>query len=362
MKRTPFYDLHVKSGAKIVPFAGYEMPVQYTSIIEEHKKVRSSVGVFDVSHMGEFIVTGKNAQSFLQKLTVNDVTKLVPGRAQYSAMCYDDAGIVDDLLVYKLAENHFMVVVNASNIEKDFRWMNNHLLPDVELKDESDATALLAVQGPKAELTLQKLTAVNLSSIEYYHFSKGICADVEMILSRTGYTGEPGFEIYFPVEHAEKVWNAVFAAGKECGIAPIGLGARDTLRLEMGYCLYGNDIDQTTNTLEAGLGWITKLSKGDFVSKTALEKVKAEGIKRKLVGMMLHGKAVARHGYTVHVNGDKVGTVTSGTFSPSLERGIAMGYVAAEHAAAGSSVGIDIRGTLTEAEIVAFPFLHSSKG
>jgi aminomethyltransferase len=358
MKRTPFYDLHVKAGAKIVPFAGFEMPVQYTSIIEEHKKVRSSVGVFDVSHMGEFIVAGKNAQSFLQKLTVNDVSKLTPGRAQYSAMCYDDAGIVDDLLVYKLAENHFMVVVNASNIEKDFRWMNNHLLPDVELKDESDATALLAIQGPKAELTLQKLTTVNLSSIEYYHFVKGSCADVEMILSRTGYTGEPGFEIYFPVEHAEKVWNAVFKAGKEFGITPIGLGARDTLRLEMGYCLYGNDIDQTTNTLEAGLGWITKFSKGDFISKAALEKVKAEGLKRKLVGMMLPGKAVARHGYTIHINGDKVGAVTSGTFSPSLERGIAMGYVTAEHAAAGSSVDIDIRGTLTEAEIVAFPFLH----
>lgn len=368
MKRTPFYDLHVKAGAKIVPFGGYEMPVQYTSIIEEHKKVRSSVGVFDVSHMGEFIVTGKNAQSFLQNLTVNDVAKLSPGRAQYSAMCYEDGGIVDDLLVYKIAENHFMVVVNASNIEKDFRWMNNHLLPDVELKDESDATALLAIQGPNAERTMQKLTSVKLSEIEYYHFTNGTCADTTMLLSRTGYTGEPGFEIYFPAAFAERIWNAVFDAGNEFGIAPIGLGARDTLRLEMGYCLYGNDIDQTTNTLEAGLGWITKFSKGDFIGKPVLEKIKAEGVTRKLVGMVLPGKTVARHGYTIHacsaasgISGEKIGTVTSGTFSPSLEKGIAMGYVSAEQAVVGNSVCIDIRGTLTEAKIVAFPFLQSAK-
>ncbi len=358
MKRTPFYTQHQHMGAKIVPFGGYEMPVQYTSIIAEHKKVRSSVGVFDVSHMGEFLVKGTNALAFLQKITVNDVAKLVPGRAQYSAMCYDDGGIVDDLLVYKLGENHFMVVVNASNIDKDFQWMNNHLLPDVELRNESDATALLAIQGPKAERTLQKLTPVNLASIEYYHFAKGTCAGVEMIISRTGYTGEPGFEIYFSSEHAEKIWTAVFDAGKEFEIAPIGLGARDTLRLEMGYCLYGNDIDQTTNTLEAGLGWITKLSKGEFISKPVLEKVKAEGVKRKLVGMALPGKTVARHGYAVQANGNKVGAVTSGTFSPSLEQGIAMGYVAAEHAVTGNTVAIDIRGSLTEAKIVAFPFLH----
>ncbi len=357
MKRTPFYEIHRQLGAKIVPFGGFEMPVQYSSIIEEHKAVRSGVGVFDVSHMGEFTVKGKNALAFLQRVTVNDVAKLVPGQAQYSAMCYDNAGIVDDLLVYKIADNHFMVVVNASNIDKDFQWMKGHLMPDVELRDDSDSIALLAIQGPKSQSTLQKLTPVNLSSLQYYYFTQGSVGGVEMIISRTGYTGELGFEIYFPVAHAEKIWKAIFEAGKEFGIAPVGLGARDTLRLEMGFCLYGNDIDQTTNTLEAGLGWITKINKGDFIGKPVLEKAKAEGLGRKLVGIVIEEKAFPRHGYTIQSNGTSIGSVTSGTFSPSLEKGIALGYVTAASASVGYPLQIEVRGKAVPGKVTALPFL-----
>ena len=357
MKRTPFYEIHQQLGAKIVPFGGFEMPVQYKGIMEEHKAVRGSVGVFDVSHMGEFFVTGKNALAFLQRVTVNDVAKLVPGQAQYSAMCYDNAGIVDDLLVYKIADNHFMVVVNAANIDKDFQWMHDHLMPDVDLRNESDGIALLAIQGPKSLATLQKLTPVDLTAIEYYHFTKGAVSGVEMTISRTGYTGELGFEIYFPVAHAQKIWKAIFDAGKEFGISPVGLGARDTLRLEMGYCLYGNDIDQTTNTLEAGLGWITKLKKGNFIGRDVLEKVKTEGLKRKLVGIVVEEKAVPRHGYALHAGGANIGIVTSGTFSPSLEKGIAMGYVQAGKAEPDAAVNIDVRGKMVVGTITPLPFL-----
>ena len=357
MKRTPFYDIHRQLGAKIVPFGGFEMPVQYSSIIEEHKTVRTAVGVFDVSHMGEFTVTGKNALAFLQQVTVNDVSKLVPGQAQYSAMCYENAGIVDDLLVYKIGDNHFMVVVNASNIDKDFQWMKSHVMPDVDIRDDSDSIALLAIQGPQSQSTLQKLTPVNLSSLAYYHFTRGSVGGVEMIISRTGYTGELGFEIYFPVAHAEKIWNAIFEAGKEFGIAPVGLGARDTLRLEMGFCLYGNDIDQTTNTLEAGLGWITKINKGDFIGKPVLEKAKATGLGRKLVGIVIEEKAFPRHGYTIQVNGSSIGSVTSGTFSPSLEKGIALGYVPSASASVGSPLQIEVRGKAVPGKVAALPFL-----
>jgi len=357
VKRTPFYGIHRQLGAKIVPFGGFEMPVQYSSIIEEHKAVRSGVGVFDVSHMGEFTVKGKNALAFLQRITVNDVAKLVPGQAQYSAMCYDNAGIVDDLLVYKIADDHFMVVVNASNIDKDFQWMKAHVMPDVELRDDSDSIALLAIQGPKSQSTLQKLTPVNLGSLQYYHFAQGSVGGIDMVISRTGYTGELGFEIYFPVAHAEKIWKAIFEAGKEFGIAPVGLGARDTLRLEMGFCLYGNDIDQTTNTLEAGLGWITKINKGDFIGKTVLEKAKAEGLGRKLVGIVIEEKAFPRHGYTIQSNGTSIGSVTSGTFSPSLEKGIALGYVTAASASVGNSLQIEVRGKVVPGKVAALPFL-----
>ncbi len=360
MKRTPFYEIHVKLGAKIAPFAGFEMPIQYEGIIAEHKRVREAVGVFDVSHMGEFKVSGKDALNFLQKMTVNDVSKLVPGRAQYSAMCYEDGGIVDDLLVYNLSD-HYMVVVNASNIEKDFEWMQKHVEGDVKLENVSDQTALLAVQGPKSLLTLQKLTDVDLSQIKYYHFVRGKLADVEMIISRTGYTGELGFELYFEArpELCQRVWEAVMEAGKEFNIAPIGLGARDTLRTEMGYMLYGNDIDQTTNPLEAGLDWIVKFDKGDFIGKESLLKVKSKGIKRKLVGFTLNDKIPPRHGYEILKDGEKIGYVTSGTFSPILERGIGLGYIDIKFANPGEQIEIVSHGRKLLGTVVNLPFVQN---
>jgi aminomethyltransferase len=274
-------------------------------------------------------------------------------------MCYDDGGIVDDLLVYNCGDR-YMLVVNASNTKKDFEWLKSHLEGEVDLRDVSDATSLLAVQGPQSLVVLQKLTDVSLSALEYYHFTRGKLAGVPMLISRTGYTGELGFELYFDADAAaaQKVWKAVFDAGKGSNIAPIGLGARDTLRLEMGYCLYGNDIDQTTHPLEAGLGWITKLNKGEFIGKSPLVKAKQEGMKRKLVGFTLPEKAVARHGYALSVNGSQVGQVTSGTFSPSLERGIGMGYVEAAYAETGRTVNVLIRGTEVPASIVKIPFLQ----
>ena len=361
MRKTAFTEIHRSLGAKLVDFAGFEMPVQYSGIIDEHLAVRNSVGVFDVTHMGEFIVRGKDASAFLQRMTINDVSKLFEGRVQYSALCYDNGGIVDDLLVYHCGD-HYMLVVNASNTQKDFEWLKSHLSGDVDLQDRSDAYSLLAVQGPRSLATLQKLAKVNLASIEYYHFVHGTLAGVDMIISRTGYTGELGFELYFASDAAsgKKVWDAVFEAGKEFGIKPIGLGARDTLRLEMGYCLYGNDIDQTTNPLEAGLGWITKLSKGDFVGKNVIAKVKKEGLKRKLVGFDLSEKAVARHGYPLAVNGSEVGHVTSGTFSPTLERAIGLGYVATGYDEVGKSIQVVIRGKAVAASIVNPPFVQKS--
>jgi len=358
MRKTPFTEIHRAIGAKLVDFAGFEMPVQYSGIIEEHLAVRNRVGVFDVTHMGEFIVRGKDAAAFLQKMTVNDVSKLFNGRVQYSAMCYDDGGIVDDLLVYHCGD-HYMLVVNASNTQKDFEWLRSHLEGDVELIDKSLDFSLLAVQGPHSLLTLKKLTDVDLSNVEYYHFVRGKLAGVDMIISRTGYTGELGFELYFPWDDAlaVKVWNSVFQAGREFGVAPVGLGARDTLRLEMGFCLYGNDIDQTTHPLEAGLGWITKLSKGDFIGKSVMIQAKKAGLRRKLVGFSLSEKAVARHGYPLAVNGGAVGHVTSGTFSPSLERAIGLGYVASEHADEGTTIHVGIRGKEVPATIVKIPFV-----
>ena len=358
LKRTAFYDTHVALGAKVVPFAGFEMPVQYKGIIEEHKSVRESVGVFDVSHMGEVEVWGNDALAFVQKITVNDASKLSEGRVQYSAMCYADGGIVDDLLVYNMGD-HFMLVINASNIDKDFAWMQKNAFGDVKLINRSDEISLLAVQGPNSLATLQKLTNVNLSAIQYYHFTRGKLADVEMTISRTGYTGELGFEIYFSADEAigKKVWNAVFAAGKEFSIAPIGLGARDTLRLEMGFCLYGNDIDQTTHPLEAGLGWITKLDKGEFNGKSGMTKAKTDGLKRKLVGFTLNDKAFPRHGYAIHANGEKIGDVTSGTFSPILDQGIGMGYVPTSYAKVGTSINVMIRNREIAATVTALPFI-----
>ena len=357
MKKTPFYELHKKFGAKIVEFAGFEMPVQYESILAEHKKVRESVGVFDVTHMGEIEISGKDALNFIQKITINDASKLEEGKIQYSAMCYKDGGIVDDLLVYHCG-SYYMLVVNASNKDKDFQWMLDNKFGDVEIKDKSDEFSLLAVQGPNSLKTLQKLTDANLSEIKYYHFVKGKLAGIDMIISRTGYTGELGFELYFTSDLAtsEKIWNAVFEAGKEFGIAPIGLGARDTLRLEMGMCLYGNDIDNTTHPLEAGLGWITKLDKSDFNAKDILVKAKAEGLKRKLVGFIIEDKAFPRHNYEIQANGEKIGFVTSGTFSPILNYSIGMGYVEKKYAEEGQNISIMIRKEPVKAKVTKPPF------
>lgn len=360
MKKTKFYSVHEKLGAKIVEFAGFMMPVQYSSIIAEHKAVRNSVGVFDVSHMGEVFVTGEKAADFVQYITVNDVDKLYPGRVQYSAMCYQDGGIVDDLLVYKFSDTKFMLVVNASNLQKDFEWMKQNNKFGVELNDLSDEYSLLAVQGPKAKEIIQQAYGKELG-IEYYNFIEGSIAGVDMIISRTGYTGEIGYELYFKGDEAvaEKVWNTVFEAGKEFNIQPCGLGSRDSLRLEYGFCLYGNDIDQTTNPLEAGLGWITRLNKKDFIGKDALLKVKADGLKRKLCAMLSDQKAFPRHGYDLTINGEKVGVITSGTVSPVLDIPIAMGYVDIEYASEGQEINFNIRGKEVPAKIVKLPFIKN---
>jgi len=358
MKKTALYSIHEKAGAKIVEFAGYLMPIQYTSIIAEHKAVRESVGVFDVSHMGEIFVTGEKAQDFVQYITVNDVTKLYPGRVQYSAMLYNDGGIVDDLLVYKFADDKFLLVVNGSNVEKDFNWMKENNKFGVTLENKSDEYSLLAVQGPNSTKTLQKICDKEIK-LEYYHFFEAKIAGIDMILSRTGYTGEIGYELYFKGNEktAELIWNKIFEAGKEFNIQPVGLAARDSLRLEMGFMLYGNDIDKTTNPLEAGLGWITKINKGDFIGKDVLLKVKADGLKRKLVGMVGNDKSFPRHGYDINANGKKIGEITSGTVSPILEKPIAMGYVDISESAEGNKINIVIRGKETPVEIVKPPFI-----
>jgi len=357
MKKTTFYNIHVKEGAKIVEFAGYLMPVQYSSIIAEHKAVRNSVGVFDVSHMGEVFVKGDKALDFIQLITINDASKLTPGRVQYSAMCYEDGGIVDDLLVYRLAEKEFLLVINASNIEKDFEWMKKNNI-GADLKNKSDEYSLLAIQGPNSQKVVQKLTSDPVN-IEYYHFINTKINGIDMILSRTGYTGELGYELYFlgNEKTAEDLWNEVMKAGKEYNIQPAGLAARDSLRLEMGFCLYGNDIDKTTNPLEAGLGWITKLKKDKFIGKDALLKVKEAGLKRKLVPVETNEKAFPRHGYDLTVNGKKVGTVTSGTVSPVLDKPIALGYVETQYSDEGSKVNFLIRGKEIPAEVVKLPFV-----
>jgi aminomethyltransferase len=361
MKKTAFHDIHVGLGAKMVEFAGYHMPIQYQGIIAEHKRVRESVGVFDVSHMGEFEVRGAGAFDFVQKMTTNDVTKLSEGRVQYSTMLYDDGGIVDDLLVYHCGD-YVQLVVNASNIEKDFNWLAEHVEGDVELTNKSDDTSLLAVQGPKSLEVMQEVSDADLGGLEYYHFTRGSVAGVPCLISRTGYTGELGFEIYFnaDVESGEKVWKAVFDAGKEFDIAPVGLGARDTLRLEVGFCLYGNDIDQTTNPLEAKLGWITKLKKGDFIGRDVLVQAKEEGLSRVLTGFTLEERAIPRHGYEILKDGNAVGIVTSGTQSPMLGYGIAMGYIAKEYSEPGTIVDINIRNKPVPATVTKVPFVQKT--
>ncbi|WPU94196.1 glycine cleavage system aminomethyltransferase GcvT [Mucilaginibacter sabulilitoris] len=357
MKNTALTEVHIKAGAKMVPFAGYNMPVQYAGINAEHETVRKAVGVFDVSHMGEFILKGDHALDLIQKVTSNDASKLYDGKVQYSCLPNEDGGIVDDLLVYRIDEKTYMLVVNASNIEKDWDWISKYNTFGVDMKNISDRTSLLAIQGPKAAEALQSLTDIDLVSMEYYTFKKGKFADVDNVLiSATGYTGAGGFEIYFENQHAGHIWDAIFKAGEPAGIKPIGLGARDTLRLEMGFCLYGNDIDDATSPLEAGLGWVTKFNK-EFTNSEALQQQKQEGINRKLVGFEMIDRGIPRHDYAiVDADGNNIGKVTSGTQSPSLQKAIGMGYVDTSYAKEGSEIFISIRDNKVKAKIVKPPF------
>lgn len=359
MKITPFTEKHIALGAKMCDFAGYNMPIEYSGIIDEHLTVCNAVGVFDVSHMGEFWVKGPHALDFLQKVTSNNVALLTPGKVQYTCFPNETGGIVDDLLVYHYEPEKYLLVVNASNIEKDWNWCVKHNTVGAELENASDHMGQLAVQGPKAILALQKLTAINLSELPYYTFTHGDFAGVkDVIISNTGYTGAGGFELYFYPEDALKIWDAVFEAGAEFGIKPIGLGARDTLRLEMGFCLYGNDLDDTTSPIEAGLGWITKFVDGkQFINRQMLEKQKAEGVTRKLVGFEMIDRGIPRHGYGLcSADGAVVGNVTSGTVSPIRKIGIGMGYVAPEFAKPGVELLVDVRGRKLRAVVVKPPF------
>ena len=358
LKKVALNDLHANLGAKMVPFAGYNMPVRYSSDIEEHMTVRNGVGVFDVSHMGEFKIEGPHALDLIQRVTSNDASKLIDGQAQYSCLPNEDGGIVDDLLIYKVKDNDYLVVVNASNIEKDWNWISRYNTKGAVMKNLSDDTSLFAVQGPKAITVLQKLTQVDLSSIPYYHFAIGeFAGEKEVVISNTGYTGAGGFEIYVKNDSAQKVWNAIFEAGKDENIKPIGLGARDTLRLEMGFCLYGNDIDDTTSPLEAGLGWITKFTK-EFTNAANLKKQKEAGVTKKLVGFRMIDKGIPRHDYAIKDGaGNVIGKVTSGTMSPVLNVGIGLGYVTAANAAVGSEIFIDVRGKGLKAQVQKLPLI-----
>ena len=357
MKNTALSHIHEALGAKMVPFAGYNMPVQYEGVNIEHETVRKGVGVFDVSHMGEFFLKGENALALIQKVTTNDASKLTPGKAQYSCMPNADGGIVDDLIIYMIAENEYMLVVNASNIEKDWNWISQHNDLNVDMENRSEDWSLLAIQGPKAAEAMQSLTSVDLSTIKFYTFEITDFAGIpNVVVSATGYTGSGGFEVYVKNEDVEQLWNKVFEAGKDWDIKPIGLAARDTLRLEMGYCLYGNDIDDTTSPLEAGLGWITKFTK-DFVNAEALQQQKENGVTRKLVAFELTERGVPRHDYEiVDVDGNIIGRVTSGTMSPSLGKGIGLGYVTIENSKVDSDIFIQVRKKQLSAKVVKLPF------
>lgn len=357
MKSTALNHIHHQLGAKMVSFAGYEMPVSYAGVNIEHETVREHVGVFDVSHMGEFFVEGKDALALIQKVTTNDASVLIDGQAQYTCIPNSSGGIVDDLIIYKFHDEKFMMVVNASNIQKDWEWINAHNSFDAMLSNSSDEYSLLAIQGPKAVEAMQSISPLDLSAIKFYHFEVGEFAGAQdVIISATGYTGSGGFEIYFKNKDAEQIWAAVLEAGKTFGIQPIGLAARDTLRLEMGMCLYGNDIDETTSPIEAKLGWITKFTK-DFINAEALKKEKENGPKRKLVAFEVTEKGIPRHGYDLlNADGDKIGHVTSGTMSPSLKKAIGMGYVETEYAKFGTEIYIQIRKKQVKAIVVKPPF------
>ncbi|GGE00228.1 glycine cleavage system aminomethyltransferase GcvT [Planktosalinus lacus] len=357
MKNTALSHIHEALGAKMVPFAGYKMPVQYEGVNIEHETVRNNLGIFDVSHMGEFLISGKNALALIQKVCSNDASKLIDGKAQYSYFPNETGGIVDDLIVYRLNEEKYLLVVNASNIEKDWNWINKHNTMGADLRNLSDDYALLAIQGSKAVEAMQSLTSVDLNSIPFYNFKVADFAGIEhTIISATGYTGSGGFEIYCKNSEVEQVWNKVMEAGAKFGIKPVGLAARDTLRLEMGYCLYGNDITEETSPLEAGLGWVTKFTK-DFINSEALKKQKEEGLSQKLVAFEINERGIPRQGYDIIDNqGVKIGFVTSGTMSPSLNKGIGLGYVPINYSEPGSEIAIQIRKNAIPATVVKLPF------
>lgn len=357
MKKIQLHDTHIALGAKMVPFAGFEMPVQYEGVNIEHETVRNGVGVFDVSHMGEFLLSGPNALSLIQKISSNDASQLFPGRAQYSCMPNNEGGIVDDLIIYQIKPEEYLLVVNASNIEKDWNWISAHNDLGVSMRNLSDDYSLLAIQGPKAVEAMQSLTSIDLSAIKYYHFEVADFAGIaHVIISATGYTGSGGFEIYCKNAEVQQVWDKVFEAGASFGIKPIGLAARDTLRLEMGFCLYGNDIDDTTSPLEAGLGWITKFTK-DFVNSDNLKAQKEAGVSRKLVAFEMIEKGIPRHDYEIaNAEGAIIGRVTSGTMSPSIKKAIGLGYVSIDHCAIDSEIFVVIRDKHVKAKVVKLPF------
>lgn len=361
VKHIPLNDLHIELGAKMVPFAGFSMPVRYSSDIEEHMTVRNGVGIFDVSHMGEFSIKGPHALALIQRVTSNDASVLRDGQAQYSCLPNDRGGIVDDLIVYRIGSEDYLLVVNASNIEKDWNWISSFNTDGAVMQNISDDTCLFAIQGPRAVEVLQKLTPIELGSIPYYHFTIGdFAGQSNVIISNTGYTGAGGFELYVPKKAAAQLWKEILHAGKDAGIRPIGLGARDTLRLEMGFCLYGNDIDDTTSPLEAGLGWITKFTK-EFTNSSALKKQKEEGVGRKLVGFKMVDKGIPRHDYPIRDSaGTVIGRVTSGTISPVLGVGIGLGYVATSHASSGNEIFIDVRSRNLKASVQRPPFIAKS--
>lgn len=357
LKRTPLHEEHRRLDAKLVPFAGYEMPVQYPSgILAEHQAVRERAGMFDVSHMGELEVRDGDALGFVQHVTTNDASRLEVGQAQYSAFCGTDGSMLDDCIVYRF-DDHYMLVVNASNVDSDRDWISAHADRfGTQVVDRSEETGLIALQGPKAQDILARLTDADLDGIRYYHFGEGTVADVPAVISRTGYTGEDGFELYLPADRTADVWQALMREGKQFGLLPAGLGARDSLRLEMGYALYGNDIDERRTPLEAGLGWVTKLDKGDFIGRDAIAKQKESGVRERLVGFICQERGFPRHGYTVQIDGEAVGEVTSGIVSPMLQQGIGMAYVPAESAKPGTRIDIMVRDRAIPAEIVRPPF------
>ncbi len=361
MKKTPLNQFHRDLGARMVGFGGWDMPVQYAGVIEEHLAVRQAAGLFDVSHMGEVEVRGANALGFVQHLTTNDASKLVDGQVQYSALCYPDGGVVDDVTLYRSSATHFMFCVNAANTNKDFAWMEQVLtecgMSDVELTNVSDHYAQIALQGPKAERILAALTDLSLPELNYYHFIQGVVANVPMLVSRTGYTGEDGFELYLPTDAATTIWRKLLEVGGPYGLVPVGLGARDTLRLEKGYALYGHELSADISPLEAGLGWITKLDGDDFVGKTALLAQKAAGVPRRRVGLLMTERGIPREGYPVMSNGRQVGVVTSGTMSPSLKIGIALALVEPGHAAPDTVVDVQVRSRCLKAKVVKPPFV-----